>query len=344
MIDRSLFLPTELRSVSDINEARAMPSGDYSISQTSTVDSMIQSLCVEPGMRVLEVGGGTGYHAARLAELGAEVVSIERLEHAAEFARRNITAAGVRNITILLGDGFAGDTTHAPFDRISIACAVSGFPIALFSQLRVGGIMLYPACFAGSRPGERPDIMLQIRKKAELPARFERKDVDAAMQIEQLEPVYFMRGSSDLLPMSEERSAFSFGVSYDVERARPEIGFVELFHSAGEGPPLHHHQFEDERFQVLEGEFEFRRGGEQFRLTKGQSCMIRRNVPHKYRALGQGTNRLFITLTPGGAERYFPESANYWARPDATYEVSGKINLKYGMILLESSAHAREKF
>lgn len=344
MIDRRDFLPESFRNFADIDEARAMPSGDYSISQTKTVDLMLDILNIEAGMRTLEVGAGTGYHAARLAELGAEVVSIERLAHAAEFAKQNLSSLGTPGATIVHGDGFAGSLQHAPFDRISVTCAVSAFPRTLFDQLRVGGVMLYPACIAGSNPGERPDILLRIRKRRELPQSFDREAVDAAMQIEQHDAVYFMRGVSDLLPSSMQRSDFGYGVSYDVERVRPDIGFVELFYKENEGPPLHYHRFEDERFQVTEGSFEFRVGEDRFILEKGQSCIARRNVSHKFRARGSGQNSLFISLTPGGSERYFPEIADYWRRPDANYEVSGAINAKYGMVLLESSEHARTHF
>jgi|GEM_PF-2088507 len=344
MIDRNLFLPESLRNVPDVNTALAMPSADYSISQTKTVDLMLKALDVKPGMRVCEVGAGTGYHAARLAELGAEVFSIERLSHGVEFARSNLLSAEKSSVTVIEGDGFLGAPAHAPFDRITISCAVGAFPRSLFEQLRVGGIMIYPACIAGTEPGVVPDILIKIEKKSDLPQQHDRDIVDACMNIKQLDAVYFMRGVSELLPATIQSTELGYGRSYDVERNRPEIGFVDISYKKEDGPPLHYHRFEDERFQVMEGSFEFRLGDERFHLTKGQSCIANRETPHKFRATGDGDNRLFLSLTPGGSERYFSEMADYWQRPNPSYKVAGTINAKYGMVLLESSEDARKHF
>jgi protein-L-isoaspartate(D-aspartate) O-methyltransferase len=118
---------------------------------------MCEGLDLKEGMKVLEVGAGSGYHAALCAELVApkesanpgHVYSIEIVERLIDFARANLERAGYsERVTLIQGDGGEGLPEHAPFDRISVAAAAPRVPTPLVEQLVNGGIMLIPV---GSR-------------------------------------------------------------------------------------------------------------------------------------------------------------------------------------------------
>ena len=94
-----------------------------SISQPYMVALMLQALCIESGSRVLEIGTGTGYQAALLAELASEVISVERLETLADTARNNLSALGIENVEVVIGDGSIGYQPCTPYDRIIVAAA-----------------------------------------------------------------------------------------------------------------------------------------------------------------------------------------------------------------------------
>jgi protein-L-isoaspartate(D-aspartate) O-methyltransferase len=98
-------------------------------------------------MTVLEVGGGSGYHAAVIAEIiGPEghVYSVERVPELVSQARDNLKQAGILNVTMVQGDGSAGLPEHAPFDRISVAATAPSVPEPLKDQLKVGGKLVIP--------------------------------------------------------------------------------------------------------------------------------------------------------------------------------------------------------
>lgn len=108
---------------------------------------MCSILELEPGMTVLEVGGGSGYHAAVMAELvgsSGHVYSVERMAELVEFARENLERAGIRNVTMILSDGSLGLPEHAPYDRISVAATAPDVPEPLKQQLKFGGKMVIP--------------------------------------------------------------------------------------------------------------------------------------------------------------------------------------------------------
>ena len=115
-----------------------------SISQPYMVALMLQALCIESGSRVLEIGTGTGYQAALLAELASEVISVERLETLADTARNNFSALGVENVEVVIGDGSIGYQPRAPYDRIIVAAAAPEVPSALKDQLADRGLLLIP--------------------------------------------------------------------------------------------------------------------------------------------------------------------------------------------------------
>jgi protein-L-isoaspartate(D-aspartate) O-methyltransferase len=108
---------------------------------------MVEALEAGPGMKVLEVGAGSGYHAAVLAELvrpGGKVFAVERVPELVERAKRNLASAGYEDVTVLLSDGTIGLSEEAPFDRISVAAGAPSVPRPLMEQLAEGGIMLVP--------------------------------------------------------------------------------------------------------------------------------------------------------------------------------------------------------
>lgn len=128
---------------------------DYPLSighgQTISAPHMVGIMCslleIEKGMNILEIGGGSGYHAAVLAELtgpGGMVYSIERVTELAEFARQNLTDAGYKNVVVTTGDGTLGLSEHAPYDCITVACAAPAVPQPLVDQLNRGGRMTIP--------------------------------------------------------------------------------------------------------------------------------------------------------------------------------------------------------
>ena len=122
----------------------ALPIGHgQTISQPYMVARIAESLALQPGERVLDVGTGSGYQAAVLAELGARVVTIERIPELAEQARRNLAEAGYE-ADVRVGDGTLGVPELAPFDAIAVAAAAPGFPQTLYGQLRPGGRLVVP--------------------------------------------------------------------------------------------------------------------------------------------------------------------------------------------------------
>ena len=119
--------------------------------QTISAPHMVGIMCslleVEEGMKILEIGGGSGYHAAVLAELtgpGGIVYSIERVTELAEFARHNLRNAGYKNVVVTTGDGTLGLSEHALYDCITVACAAPEVPQPLIDQLKRGGRMTIP--------------------------------------------------------------------------------------------------------------------------------------------------------------------------------------------------------
>lgn len=145
-VPRHLFMPERVRdsAYDDI----PLPIGE---GQTISAPHMVAIMCdlLDPpeGGKVLEVGGGMGYHAAVLAELVGEdgrVITIERIESLARVARENLAQAGYHNVEVVVGDGTLGYPKEAPYDGISIACAAPAVPPPLYEQLKVGGRMVIP--------------------------------------------------------------------------------------------------------------------------------------------------------------------------------------------------------
>ena len=143
-VPRDRFVPRRHRRRAWADEALPI-GGGQSISQPRVVAIMCALLGVGPGDRVLDVGTGSGYHAAVLAALGAQVVSIERDPRLAEQAARTLADAGVEGVTLLVGDGSRGHPAGAPYDGINVAAAAAGrVPPALEEQLAPGGRLVAP--------------------------------------------------------------------------------------------------------------------------------------------------------------------------------------------------------
>lgn len=125
-------------------EDKAFPIGSgQTISQPYTVAFQSELLKLEKGMRVLEVGTGSGYQASILAEMGARVFTIERQKHLYDTLKSLSPPLSYR-IRLFYGDGYAGLPAHAPFDRILITAAAPFIPDALVKQLNTGGILVAP--------------------------------------------------------------------------------------------------------------------------------------------------------------------------------------------------------
>ena len=108
---------------------------------------MCDLLDLQPGMTVLEVGGGSGYHAAVMAAMVGPrgmVYSVERMPELIAMAKRNLEKAGITNVTMIETDGSLGLPEHAPYDRISVAATAPRIPEPLKQQLKVGGKMVLP--------------------------------------------------------------------------------------------------------------------------------------------------------------------------------------------------------
>lgn len=162
-IPRHLFVPPNERDLA--YDDHALPIGHgQTISQPYIVAFMAGALELTEGLRVLEVGAGSGYQAAVLAACGARVFGIERIPQLLDAARENLLATGYADqVELRLGDGSRGWIERAPFDRILISAATQTVPPALIAQLGESGILTAPIGGPGSqeisrfrrRPGER---------------------------------------------------------------------------------------------------------------------------------------------------------------------------------------------
>jgi protein-L-isoaspartate(D-aspartate) O-methyltransferase len=171
-VPRELFVPERLaaRAYDD----GALPIGHrQTISQPFVVATICSLLSLEGYERVLDVGTGSGYQAAVLAELAEEVVTIERIAPLADEARARLAAAGYANVEVRVGDGSLGVPEHAPFDGIAVAAAAPVVPPALYAQLAEGGRLVLPR---GSRWGQ--ELVLVVRgpdgpvERTSIPCRF----------------------------------------------------------------------------------------------------------------------------------------------------------------------------
>jgi protein-L-isoaspartate(D-aspartate) O-methyltransferase len=156
-VPRELFLPEGERSRA-YDDAALPIGGGQTMSQPYMVAKMCELLSLDGDERVLDVGTGSGYHAAVLAELAKEVVSIERVAELAARARENLRAAGYDSVEVRVGDGTLGVPDRAPFDAIAVAAAAPVLPESLYQQLKVGGRIVVPV---GARSNQRLELIVK---------------------------------------------------------------------------------------------------------------------------------------------------------------------------------------
>jgi protein-L-isoaspartate(D-aspartate) O-methyltransferase len=142
-VPRHELVPASVRPLA--YRDRAMPIGHaQTISQPFIVAFMTEQLDPKPEDRVLEIGTGSGYQAAVLAELVAEVYTIEIVEPLGPRAKEDLARLGYENVHVKIGDGYEGWPEHAPFDSIIVTCAPEHVPQPLVEQLKEGGRMIIP--------------------------------------------------------------------------------------------------------------------------------------------------------------------------------------------------------
>jgi protein-L-isoaspartate(D-aspartate) O-methyltransferase len=156
-VPRHLFVPEELAARSYNDEP--VPIGErQTISQPYMVGAMTEALELEGQERVLEVGGGSGYQAAVLAELAREVITIEARASLADAARKRVAELGYVNVCVVTGDGTLGWAEAAPFDAILVAAAAPQIPPPLIEQLAEGGRLVIPVGKSDRQ------VLMRIRK------------------------------------------------------------------------------------------------------------------------------------------------------------------------------------
>jgi protein-L-isoaspartate(D-aspartate) O-methyltransferase len=142
-VPRHLFVPESLRDKAYTDQPLALGQG-RTVYQPYVVALMTQLLDLKHGDKVLEIGTGSGYHAAVLSRIAREVYSIEIVEPVASQASKRLSVLGYHNVEVRWGDGFRGWPEKAPFDAILLSAAPPQIPKPLLDQLRVGGKMVAP--------------------------------------------------------------------------------------------------------------------------------------------------------------------------------------------------------
>ena len=142
-VPRELFVDHYYRDQSYADHP--LPIGcEQTISQPTTVMLMLQLLELLPGQRVLEIGAGSGYNAALLAELSGLVFTVERHKQLVKIAKENLKQAGYEDVIVVNGDGKQGYASEGPYDRIMVTAAAHQVPQKLKDQLSIGGLLVAP--------------------------------------------------------------------------------------------------------------------------------------------------------------------------------------------------------
>lgn len=158
-VPRHLFLERSFGQFAYKDVAFPIGAGQ-TISQPSTVARQSALLSTREGQRILEVGTGSGYQSAVLAELGVELFSIERQSALYSTTRQLLQHLGYKSIKLFLGDGYEGLPQEAPFDGILVTAGAAALPQELLRQLKVGGLMVVPL-------GAKVQTMTRIRRLSE---------------------------------------------------------------------------------------------------------------------------------------------------------------------------------
>ncbi|RLF51534.1 MAG: protein-L-isoaspartate O-methyltransferase [Thermoplasmata archaeon] len=159
-VKREDFVPDHMRNLAYKDTPLEIGFGQ-TISAPHMVALMCEELELEEGLKVLEIGAGSGYHAAIISKIIGEkgkVYTVERIPELVEFAKNNLKKAGIKNVEVILGDGSLGLPEHAPYDRILVTCSAPDIPQPLVEQLKEGGILLIPV-------GRTFSILIKGRKR-----------------------------------------------------------------------------------------------------------------------------------------------------------------------------------
>lgn len=172
-VHRHLLVPENLREFAYMDRPLAIGDGQ-TISQPYIVAYMTNLLDPKKDMKVLEIGTGSGYQAAVLAEIVSEVYTVEIIEKLGRRAEKDLEEMGYENIYVKIGDGYAGWEEHAPYDAILVTAAAPQIPQPLIDQLKVGGRMIIPV---GPVAQTQELVMVEktpdeVKKKNLLPVRF----------------------------------------------------------------------------------------------------------------------------------------------------------------------------
>ena len=147
-VPREIFVPTAQKPAAYHDTPLTIGEGQ-TISAPHMVGIMVEALDLKPGQKILEIGAGSGYHAAVVANIikpSGFIYSVERITSLAERARENIKTAGVSEyVEVIEGDGSLGYKEQAPYDRIFVTCASPGIPPPLLEQMKDDGMLLIPS-------------------------------------------------------------------------------------------------------------------------------------------------------------------------------------------------------
>lgn len=160
-VPRDLFVEAGFRDIAWTDQALPIDCGQ-TISQPAVVAMMTDALELKPSHTVLEVGTGSGYHAAILGHIAGHVVTVERFRTLAELAAGRLKELSLDNVEVFIADGMLGYPARAPFDRIVLNAAVGEVPQVLFEQLKPGGILVAPV-----GPAEATQMLTRYRKGEE---------------------------------------------------------------------------------------------------------------------------------------------------------------------------------
>jgi len=157
-VQRHKFVPADMQNIAYADNHLPVGEGQ-TISQPYMVALMTEQLALKGDEKVLEIGTGSGYQAAILAELARDIYSIERFAILAEKAKNILGGLGYKNVLIMTGDGTIGWAEHAPFDRIIVTAGAPHIPETLFTQLKDGGRMVLPV------GGNLSQVLTVVEKK-----------------------------------------------------------------------------------------------------------------------------------------------------------------------------------